>query len=238
MKADLVELRRRVRPMLDLAAPRDALAAYYTLYHDPARTHIYVEEQGGRIEGFLTVCQTGRDLFRLLVVLRARTLSAARALLQRHLHPRRPYYLVTTLDLRPVVETTLTVEQVQINRIYRLDLRRYAPTINVLVVPTPTPDGSPRFVIRARGEVAADAGINWHSPHFAEVYVWTAPEARGRGWGKAVLDSCIAWVLRTGAQPLYVVPERNTPSIRLAESTGFVDTGAREFAVEAVRQAE
>jgi len=65
-----------------------------------------------------------------------------------------------------------------------------------------------------------------------------APEARGRGWGKAVLDSCIAWVLRTGAHPLYVVPERNTPSIRLAESTGFVDTGAREFAVEAVRQAE
>ena len=237
-ETDLVELRRRARPMLDLSAPRDALAAYYTLYHDPARTQIYVEERRGKVEGFLTVCQTGRDLFRLLAVLRARTLSAARALMQRHLHLRRPYYLVTTLDLRPVVETTLTIEQVQINRIYRLDLRRYAPTLNVLVVPTPTPDGFPRFVIRAQGKVAAEAGINWHSPHFAEVYVWTAPEARGRGWGKAVLDSCIAWVLRTGAQPLYVVPERNAPSIYLAESAGFVDTGAREFAVEAVRLAE
>ncbi|HHS96556.1 MAG TPA: GNAT family N-acetyltransferase [Chloroflexi bacterium] len=238
MATDLVELRRRVRPLLDLSAPRDALAAYYTLYHDPSRTRVYVEERGKRIEGFLTICQTGRDLFRLLAVLRARTLSAARALIERHLHPRRPYYLVTTLDLQPVVETTLLIEQTQINRIYRLDLRRYTPTLNVLVVPTPTPDGSPRFVIRVRGEVAAEAGVNWQSPHFAEVYVWTAPEARGRGWGKAVLDSCIAWVLRTGVQPLYVAPERNAPSIRLAESTGFVDTGAREFAVEAVRLAE
>jgi len=236
MEADLIEeLRRQVRPLLDLSAPRDGLAAYYCLYHDPARTRLYVEREKGRTEGFLAVCQTGRELFRLLAVLRARSLSAAMALLQRGLYPRRPYYLVTTMDLQPAVEAVLKIEQVQINRVYRLEPRRYAPVINVLVVPIPAPDGSPRFVIRFQGKVAAEAGTNWQSPHFAEVYVWTAPEARGRGWGRAVLDSCLAWVLRSGAQPLYVVPEGNEPSIRLAESVGFVDTGAREFAVEGVK---
>lgn len=234
MESDLRQLRQQVRPILDLSAPRDGLAAYYALYHDPARTHLFVEGEAGRIEGFFAVCQTGQDLFRLLAVLRARRTEAAVALLGRGLIPRRAYYLVTTPDLRPAVEEAMEVERAETNRVYRLDLRRYAPVINVLVVPAPAADGSPRFVIRSRGEVAAEAGVNWRSPHFAEIYVWTARQARGRGWGKAVVEACVALIVRSGAQPLYIVPEDNEPSIRLAESVGFVDTGAREFAVEGV----
>lgn len=237
MEDDLTELRRQARPLLDLFAPRDGLAAYYALYHDPARTRLYVEEREGRTEGFLAICQTGRDLFRLLAVLRARHNEAAASLLQRGLLPRRPYYLITSTDLLPSVGRALQVERTELNRIYRLDLWRYAPTINVLVEPVQATDGSPRFVIRPHGEVAAEAGINWLSPQFAEVYAWTAPWAQGRGWGKAVVESCVAWVIRSGVQPLYIVSEDNEPSIRLAESVGFVDSGAREAAVEGVARA-
>jgi Acetyltransferase (GNAT) family. len=163
------------------------------------------------------------------------------ALLQRGLSPsggspaRRPYYLVTTPDILGVAEEALEVERVSLNRIYYLDLRRYEPEINVLVTPAQAANGSPRFVIRSRDtRIVAEAGINWQSPHFAEVYVRTAPGAQGRGWGKAVLDACIIWVLRSGAIPLYVVAEGNEPSARLAESVGFVDSGARECTVEGI----
>ncbi len=240
---DLEELRRKVRTMLDLSAPRDGLAAYYALYHDPARTRLWVAERGPRVEGFLALCQTGWDLFRPFGVLRARRAEVAAALLQRVLLPtdaalRQPYYLVTTPDLMAVAEEALEVEKVSLNRIYYLDLQRYSPEINVLVTPAQTASGAPRFVIRSRdGQIVAEAGINWQSPHFAEVYVQTTPEAQGRGWGKAVLDSCIAWVLRGGAVPLYVVAEGNAPSLRLAESVGFVDSGARECAIEGIGKA-
>lgn len=237
---DLEELRRKARTMLDLSAPRDGMAAYYTLYYDPARTRLWVAERGPRVEGFLSLCQTGWDLFRPLGILRARRADVAWALLQRGLSSggaalRRPYYLVTTPELLSVTEEALEVERVSVNRIYYLDLRRYAPEINVLVTPAQGAGSLPRFVIRSReGRVAAEAGVNWQSPHFAEVYVQTVPEAQQRGWGKAVLDACIAWILRSGVVPLYVVAEENTASIRLAESVGFVDSGARECAVEGI----
>jgi GNAT superfamily N-acetyltransferase len=234
MANNLLTLRQQVRPLLHLSAPQDGLAAYYTLYHDPARTRLCIEERAGYAEGFLTICQTGRDLFRLLAVLRARHGKAAAVLLERELTPRRPYYLLTTPDLRPIAEEALEVEQVVIGRIYQLDLKRYNPTISVLVLPARSSEASPRFVIRSQGKVAAEAGVNWCSPHFAEVYVWTAPEARGRGWGKAVLESCVSWALRSGVQPLYTVSEDNEPSIRLAESVGFVDTGAQQLSIEGI----
>ncbi len=230
---ELLTLRQRARTLLDLSAPRDGLAAYYALYHDPARTRLWLSQTG---DGFLAVCQTGRDLFRLLAVLRAARAESASKLMEQALVAGRPYYLLTTPELRAAVEEALTIERLEVNRIYRLDLRRYVPTLNVLVTPAPSASGTPRFVIRAQGQVAAEAGINWQSPHFAEVYVWTAPEVRGRGWGKAVVDGCVAWIIRSGAQPLYIVAEDNEPSIRLAESIGFVDTGARELAVEGVRR--
>ncbi|MBN1178405.1 MAG: GNAT family N-acetyltransferase [Anaerolineae bacterium] len=235
MNEELIELRRRARLMLDLSAPRDALAAYYALYHDAARTHILIEGTG-RVEGFLAICRTGHDLFRPFAVLRARSDLAAAALLDRGLTPHRPYYVITTPDLQAIVEDVLSVYKAGANRIYRLALSRYAPSVNVLVVAVPRPEGAPHFVIRSEGRVVADSGVNWISPHFAELYVNVAPQAQGRGWGKAVLEACTSWVLRTGAQPLYVVSEENAPSIGLAESVGFVDTLSRELVAEGVMQ--
>jgi GNAT superfamily N-acetyltransferase len=232
---DLERLRLKVRLVLDLSAPADALAAYYALYYDPTRTRLYVHEDASdHVDGFVAVCQTGQRLFQPTVVLRTPDARVAVELLRQALAPGRPYYLVTTPDLREPVEKVLDVEQPEVNRIYRLDLVRFQPLINVLVVAEQGLGGRPRFVIRSQGEIASEAGVNWHSPHFAEVFVRTMPAAQGRGWGRAVLSACTRWVIRSARQPLYIVGERNDSSIALAERVGYVDTGAREFAGDGV----
>lgn len=233
--ADLESLRLRVRSLLDLSAPADAVPAYYTLYHDPPRTHLTVHEDvTGQVDGFVAVCQTGQRLFQPTVVLRTPSAEAAVELLRQALVPSRPYYLITTPDLREAVAEVVDIEQPQLNRIHRLELVRFEPRINVLVVTEQDLSGRPRFVIYSQGVVAAESGANWYSPHFVEVFVRTAPAAQGQGWGRAVLTSCTTWVLRSARQPLYIVDERNEPSIALAQAVGYVDTGAREFAAEGV----
>ena len=236
--ADLDSLRLKVRPLLNLAAPADALPAYYVLFHPPSRTRLYVHEGAdGRVDGFVAVCQTGQRLFQPTVVLRTPNAGAAAELLRRALVPGRPYYLITTPDLREAVAQVADLDQPEINHVYKLDLVRFQPLINVLVVSEQGLGGLPRFVIRSQGEIASEAGINWRSPHFAEVFVRTMPAARGRGWGRAVLTTCTTWVIRSAGQPLYVVGAGNEPSIALAEAVGYVDTGVREFVADVVCRA-
>lgn len=233
--ADLEDLRLRVRLLLNLAAPADALPVYYALYHDPSRTRLYAHENpAGRVDGFVAVCQTGQRLFQPTVVLRTPDADAAVDLLRQALVPGRPYYLVTTTDLQEPVTEVVDIEQPEVNHIYRLDLSRFQFSINVMVVAEQGPSGWPRFVIRSQDEVASEAGVNWYSPHFAEVFVRTIPAARRRGWGRAALTACTMWVIRSGSQPLYVASRENGPSIALAEAVGYVDTGAREFAGEGI----
>jgi hypothetical protein len=216
---------------LSLTEPRDALAAYYALYHDPGRSQLWLHyEAGDRIDGFVAVCQTGFNLFQPTVILRARDAKIADTLLHEALYPGRPYYVVTTPTLDLVVRAVIQLEREDINRVYRFDPLRYLPEINVLVQPARTPDGLPRFVIRSRGQTASEAGVNWRSPHFAELFVYTQPWAQGRGWGKAVVAACASTLVQAGVQPLYMFSEGDQASARLAESAGFVDTSAREFA--------
>jgi RimJ/RimL family protein N-acetyltransferase len=232
---DLASLRLKVRPLLHFTAPGDALSVYYVFYHDPERTHLYIHEDGnGHADGFVAVCQTGQRLFQPTVVLRTSDARAAVELLRQALGPGRPYYLITTPDLRDVIVEIVDIERSETNHIYKLDLFHFQPTINVLIVVEQGLGGQPRFVIRSQGDVVAEAGINWHSPHFAEVFVHTAPAAQRRGWGRAVLTACTTWVVRSARQPIYIVNEGNGPSIALAEAVGYADTGAREFAAEGV----
>lgn len=232
-RVDLAAQRARLERegFLSLAEPRDGLAAYYALYHDPGRTRLWLFcDPNERISGFVAVCQTGFSLFQPTVVLRARDDDSAVTLLHQALHSGRPYYIVTTPTLSAVVRVVVQLEREEYNRIYRFDPRRYRPEINVLVQPTRAPDGLPKYVIRSRGQIASEAGVNWRSPRFAELFVQTQPWARGRGWGKAVVAACASTLVQAGVQPLYMVSEENEASIRLAESAGFVDTGAHEFA--------
>jgi RimJ/RimL family protein N-acetyltransferase len=233
--ANLEQLRLKVRPLLHFSDPADALYVYYAFYHDPRRTQLHVQEDDdGHAEGFVAICQTGHRLFQPTAALRATRADAAVELLRQALVPGRPYYLITTPDLRDAAIDILNIEQPEMNRIYRLDLSRFRPKINVLVLAEQGLGNRPRFVIRSQGEIAAEAGVNWHSAHFAEVFVRTTSAARGRGWGRAVLAACTAWAVRSARQPIYVVDEENEPSIRLAQATGYVDTGSREFAGEGI----
>lgn len=233
--ADLERLRLKVRSLLHFSAPADALYVYYAFYHDPRRTSLYVHEDGdGHADGFVAVCQTGQRLFQPTVVLRTPDARVAVKLLRQALVPGRPYYLITTPDLQDAVAEVVRIEQPEINRVCGLELFRFQPIINVLIVAEQGLDGRPRFVIRSQGDVAAEAGLNWASPHFVEVFVHTVPAAQGRGWGRAVAMACTTWVLRSSRQPLYFVTETNEPSIALAEAVGYADTGAREFAGEGV----
>ncbi len=223
--------RAQVLQLIDETSPADAFAAYYALHHNPNRISIFVHhDQAGRADGFLVRAQTGMDLFRPVVSVRAATDEVAWALFQTGLLPNRAYYLVAPLSLSNAVNRYLTMSDFELLLIYRLDAARFEPQINVMVVENPTPDGWPRFEISANGAVCASAGINWRSPHFAEAYVYTNAAARGRGWGKAVMSALAGALIKDGRMPLYVVNEQNTVSIRLAESLGFVDTGAREYA--------
>lgn len=232
-------LRQKARALLRLSEPADALYAYYVLNHDPERTRLYVHEDGkGQVDGFVAVCQTGQHLFQPTVLLRTPDAGAAAALLRQALVPGRPYSLITTPDLRDVVLDILDAEQHEINRVYKLDLFRFQSAINVLVVAEQGLGGLPRFVIRSQGEVAAEAGINWASTHFAEVFVCTEPASRGRGWGRAVLTACTTWVIQSALQPLLVVNGSNQAGLSLGEAVGYVDTGARELACEGVCRSE
>ncbi|MBN1979716.1 MAG: hypothetical protein JW918_20160 [Anaerolineae bacterium] len=234
--ADLQALRLKARLLLNLSDPMDALYAYYALYHDPGRTGLFVHEDAeGHTDGFAAVCQTGQRLFQPTVALRAKNERAAIEVLRQALIPGRPYAVITTLDLMDAVAEIVDVEQAEINHLYQLELIRFQPIINVLVVTEEGVGGLPHFVIRSQeGAVAAEAGLNWTSPHFAEIFVHTVPESRERGWGRSVLAACTMWAVHSARQPLYVVNEANAPSIALASSVGYVDTGVREFAGEGV----
>lgn len=232
---ELERLRLKARSLLHLSEPADALYAYYAFYHDPRRTRLHVhEDEEGRADGFVAVCQTGRKLFQPTVALRTPDAQGAEWLLRQALVAGRPYYLITTPDLREVVEGALDVQRSSVNHVYTLDLFRFQAVVNVLVVAERGPDERPRFVIRSQDQVAAQAGVNWSSPHFAEVFVETKPAARKRGWGRAVLAACTQWIVRSAKRPLYVANRSNQASIRLGERVGYSDTGARELACEGI----
>lgn len=235
---ELERLRLKVRPLLHFSDPADALSVYYAFYHDPRRTWLYVHEDAdGHADGFVAVCQTGQRLFQPTVVLRTLDARIAVELLRQSLVPGRPYYLTTTPDLQDAVVEVVDIEHSEINCVYKLDLFRFRPIINVLVVAEQGLGDLPRFVIRSRGEIVAEAGLNWLSAHFAEIFARAEPSSQGREWDRAVLTACTTWVVRSARQPLYIADEKDEPGIALAEKAGYADTGAREFAGEGVCRA-
>jgi RimJ/RimL family protein N-acetyltransferase len=230
---DLNEMRRAIRPLLSPASVADALATYYALWHDPRRTHLTLHRNAqGQVDGFIAVCQTGADLFRPLITLRAPGEEAVADLLRAALIPNRPYQMVVPATLAPALRTQLEISGATWVHIYRLDPSRFQPIINVLVQRVTSADGSPRFQISSQGQIVAMSGTNWRSPDFAEVFVYVHPQGRGRGWGRSVVSACTAFLLEERLRPLYMVDEGNEGSIRIAEGLGYVDTGLREFVGE------
>lgn len=230
---ELIEKRRLIRPLLSPSDPADALASYYALWHDPRRTQLTVHmDAQGRADGFIVICQTGADLFRPLITLRAPSDSALGELAGSALVPHRAYQILFPVDYAPAVRQYLELSQESLDRVYRLDAARFQPIVNVLVQRVAGPDGSPRFQIESQGQVVAMSGTNWRSPAFAEVFVYVHPAGRGRGWGTSVVSACTASLLEERLQPVYIVEQGNEASVRIAEELGYVDTGARQVAGE------
>lgn len=231
----LDEKRLKIRPLLSLSAPADALYAYYAFYHNPQRTELAVhEDDEGHADGFIAVCQTAQRLFQPTVALRTPRTTVAVELLREALTPGRPYYLITTLDLREAAADVVEMEDPGISRVYEVDLARFEYRVNVLVVAEDGIEERPRFVIRAQEETVAEAGVTWLSPHFAGVTVQATPPAQERGFGESVLGACTRWVIRSGRHPLMMVDMQDDFITSLVEAVGYTDTGARELAGDIV----
>lgn len=226
------DARRLIKHLLDDSSIIDAPTAYYALNHPAQRSHLVTRtNRAGRPRGFAGTFQTGYDLFRPMVTMRAPNPVIAADMLAELLTPGRPYLFFANLSQLPFLGDSFRIESQRILHIYYLDSKRFRPKINVMVVEKSAPDGQPRFEIH-HGGLQAISGVNWVSPGFAEVYVATEPEARQRGWGRSVTAACTEHVLRSGRLPLYLVESTNEESIRLAESVGYVDSGARQVFAE------
>lgn len=218
--------RELIRPLLVLADPEDAMTAYYALSHDPRRVRLALHRTpAGRVDGFLAVCQTGRDLFVPVLVMRASE-HDVEGLLHEALVPGRPHTVVTLPALSESIRAAMLVDKQRVNRVHELDVASFRPVINVMVQPG---QSAFRYEIHTQGRVVAAAGVNWRSAHLADMYVYTEQGFQGRGWGKAVGAACVRDLLAARVRPLYTASEDNLASLRLAESLGFQDSGAREF---------
>jgi hypothetical protein len=228
------EQRALVRRFLDDSSPADAPTAYYALFHDPTRSTLFTEQnESGQVLGFAGRFQTGIDLFRPLVTLRCQDAELAADLLAQTLIPEHPYILFASLNQYPLVGGSFEIDNHRILHIYRLDVRRFQPVVNVLVKRNTAHDGTPRGVIESSG-LRAVAGVNWQSPAFAELFVHTDAAARLRGWGESVVSVVTQAVLESGRIPLYLVESDNEPSRALAEGLGYVDTAARQVYADVV----
>jgi hypothetical protein len=245
----LAEQRRAIRLLLNEHDPADAMAAYYAFYHSDERTQLVTtpEDAGpGQATGFVTLSRTGIDLFRPLLTMRlpgsGDDYEASLELLLRALQPGMPVIVSTPISYLPLLRVVFDVQSEEVLQLYKLDRGRFEPIINVFVTRADTSGHLPRYIIRSTqsdaGEIVASAALNWQSPNFAEIAVFTRPDQRRQGWGRSVVAAMVQDLLDGGRTPLYVVAEENQPSLQLAESVGFVDTGVREAMLQATRKTE
>lgn len=249
---NLAEKRRAIHPLLDERKPADASTVYYAFYHPDEKTQIITQpEDARRAQGYLCIARTGIDLFRPLVTLRLPYTKDGRevdpdfgaSLIAKAIPEGMSVIMNAPRIYRPLLSALFDIRQEQLLRVFVLDRGRFEPIINVLVTQSESDNGWPMFMIQhsragegaSPGEIVASAGLNWQSAYFAEIYVHTVSGFRRLGYGRSVVASLIQYVLDSGRTPLYVANSENDPSIQLAESVGFIDSGVREILFEGTR---
>jgi ribosomal protein S18 acetylase RimI-like enzyme len=85
------------------------------------------------------------------------------------------------------------------------------------------------FIVEPAAGMATGV-IDDEDPALAHLYaMWVAPEARGTGAGRELVDAVVAWATARGAERLMTsVTEGNAAAAALYAKTGFSDTGRRE----------
>ena len=76
----------------------------------------------------------------------------------------------------------------------------------------------------------ANGVLDADEPALAHLYaMWVAPQARGTGAGRALVEAVVAWAAERGAARLTTsVTEGNAAGAALYAAAGFADTGRRE----------
>lgn len=82
-------------------------------------------------------------------------------------------------------------------------------------------DLSCKFAVVIEGSLASMAKISDVDHGGGNIAVYTGPEFRGKGYGRYVVDACVAWCQERNIEPVYLVEVHNKPSVNLARSLGF-----------------
>jgi GNAT superfamily N-acetyltransferase len=92
-----------------------------------------------------------------------------------------------------------------------------------------TGEGQVVFIAEPAAGLASGV-IDDDDPTLAHLYaMWVAPEARGSGAGRALVEAVVAWAAERGAQRLTTsVTEGNAVGAALYAAAGFADSGRRE----------
>ncbi|GAB4553762.1 MAG: hypothetical protein OHK0023_23140 [Anaerolineae bacterium] len=223
----LADQRAQLAQLFDLRHPADATSAYYALFHDPSRSSLWLHhDENGKLDGYAGLFRTGIDLFRPLLTMHCPTPEIAAHLIAEACIVGRPYLYFANQEQLALTGGSLDILSTRTLHLYQLDLAQFRTEINVLVRTATAPNGTPRAYIESNG-VRAEAGVNWQTQHFGEVYVEVDPPARGKGWGRSVVMAVCSVLLASGRTPLYLVEPQNDASIALAESAGFQFTRER-----------
>lgn len=237
---NLIEQRRAIRHLLDEHNPADAMAAYFAFYHGDNRTTLRpYPPNTTRAQGYVCLSQTGMDLFRPLATMRLplADLTSSAAIIHQAIPPDTAVILAVPDQYEPLLAALFEVQMVETYLLLALHHTEFEPLINVLISQDMGANGLPRFVIRDRqrdNTLVASAGLNWQTPHFAELSVNTHPEYRRQGYGRSVVAAMADYLLSNGRTPLYLVADNNTASLEVARQVGFRDTLHRQLMIQGV----
>lgn len=227
--------RERLAPLLNPHSPTDATAAYYALDHPAERVRLFIEVAGnGSPRGFLALAQTGLDLFRRVAVPFAAHPMGLASLLRASLSPGIPALILLPLEQQTWVEGWVDLSEARVTDLYRLHTSLFQPVLNVLVSPSESPTGGPRFEIRSPVGGHAAAGVNWSGANYAEVYVETDSDGRARGFARSVLAAIAGQMLSDRRIALYRIDEMDSAAQAEAAEVGFRRTGDRVLLAQAV----
>ncbi len=225
--------------LVDLRSVADAMPAYFALEHPGERTELFgYYPSPETLSGFLSIAQTGFDLFRPVAVPFVANQEAMNSLLDVALKPGRPYLVYVPVDQQEFIGSTFQRSPVEVTNLLRLDARAFTPILNVMIMRTQSASGLPRFEIRSSVQGFAAAGVNWMSSTAAEIYIEADESGRRRGFTKSVLAALIEHLLSQDRIVLFRVADDDYDAFEDAFDLGFKPTGIRTLMIEVAKASE